>query len=133
MVEIQALTVPSTLSFPRRVSTGISDRRLELLLAVLQKHVRIPIDRLDVFVNVTGGLKIAETAVDLPVCLAIASSVKMKALGSMVAIGEVGLLGELKTVPNIDIRMKEAKKFGFKVVSAKDYQFLSQAVKEMVG
>lgn len=129
LVEIQALVVPSTLAYPRRVANGIAEKRLELLLAVLQKHVRIPIERMDVFVNVVGGLKVQEPAVDLSVCLAIISSFKSKALPSTVAVSEVGLLGELKHVVNLEKRIKEAHKLGFKtVVSAKDAKFLNSVV-----
>lgn len=116
LIEIQALTVPSKLAFPRRVSQGISDKRLELLLAVLKRHGTINVDNYDVFVNVVGGLKISETASDLAVCLAIASSIKGIALPKTVAIAEVGLLGETKTVINLEKRIKEAEKFGYKKI-----------------
>lgn len=131
LVEVQALTVPTTLSFPRRVASGIADRRLELLLAVLQKTCKIPLDRHDVFINVVGGLKISETASDLAVCLAIISSFQNKPLRGLIAISEVGLLGELKTVVNLDKRIKEAKKFGFKkILTVKDAAFVSDIVKK---
>ncbi|HRN96275.1 MAG TPA: DNA repair protein RadA [Candidatus Levybacteria bacterium] len=133
LVEIQALVVPSNLAYPRRVANGIAEKRLELLLAVLQKHVRVPIERMDIFVNVVGGLKIQETAVDLAVCLAIVSSFQGKALRSTVAVAEVGLLGEVKHVVNLEKRIKEAGKLGFKtVVSAKDGQFLNSIVKRSI-
>jgi DNA repair protein RadA/Sms len=129
LVEIQALTVPSTLAFPRRVSQGIDSRRLELLLAVLQRHGTIGVDKYDVFVNVVGGLKISETSSDLAACLAIASSIKGVALKSTVAVAEVGLLGETKTVLNLDKRVKEAKKFGYKnIVTFKNSPFLKSAL-----
>ncbi len=133
LVEIQALVVPSNLAYPRRVANGIAEKRLELLLAVLQKHARVPVDRMDIFVNVVGGLKIQEPAVDLAVCLAIASSHRGKSLKSTVAIAEVGLLGEIKHVVNLEKRIKEAQKFGFKrVVSAKDGQFLNSIVQKNI-
>lgn len=116
VLEIQALTVPTGLSFPRRTALGISDKKLEILLAILQKHARLPLDRLDVYVNVAGGMTIREPAVDLAVCLAIASSVKGKILKDTVACGEVGLLGEIKPVTNLEKRKKEAQKFGFKTL-----------------
>ncbi len=119
IVEIQALTVPTNLSFARRVSSGIVDKRLELLLAVMQKHLKLPLDRMDVFVNVVGGLKITETAVDLAVCMAVVSSFKNVPLRSAVAIGEVGLLAELKNVLNESVRIKEAKRLGFKNIISK--------------
>lgn len=133
LVEIQALVVPSSLAFARRISTGIPEKRLELLLAVLQKHVRLPLDKMDVFVNVVGGLKIQEPTSDLAVCLAIISSVKGKALPSTAAVAEVGLLGEVKNVVNLDKRVKEAKKFGFtNILSAKDARFLYDVVKKVL-
>lgn len=134
LVEIQALVVPSSLSFPRRISNGISEKRLELLLAVIQKHVKIPVERMDVFVNVVGGLKVQETAADLATCLAVISSYKNKALAPQtVAVAEVGLLGELKSVINLDKRLKEAKKFGYQAaISIKNAQLLSQIVAKVV-
>jgi DNA repair protein RadA/Sms len=129
IVEIQALVVSSNLSFPRRVASGISDKRLELLLAVIQKHLKIPIDRHDVFVNVVGGLKITETASDLAVCLAVLSSYKNKSTGGLVAIGEVGLLSEIKSVLNQSARVKEAKKLGYKKIATNGpFSFLSDII-----
>lgn len=129
LLEVQALTVSSNLPFARRVSNGISEKRLELLLAVLKRHARIDTDKYDVFVNVVGGMKISETASDLAVCLAIASSIKGIALRSTVAVGEVGLLGETKTVMSIEKRIAEAKKFGYKnIITTKTAAFISQAL-----
>lgn len=115
LVEIQALTINSNLPYPRRVASGISEKRLELLLAILQKHGRLPLDKFDVFVNVVGGFKITETAADLAVCMAIMSSYKAKPLAKIAAIGEVGLLGEVKKVTQIKKREQEAAKFKFKI------------------
>lgn len=130
LIEVQALTVSSKLAFPRRVAQGISDKRLELLLAVLNRHGTINVDNHDVFVNVVGGLKITETASDLAICLAIASSIKGIALPKTVAVAEVGLLGETKTVLNLDKRIKEAEKFGYKtIVTAKDTPYLKEALR----
>lgn len=129
LVEIQALVVSSNLSFPRRVINGLPDRRVELLLAVLQKHVKIPVDRMDVFVNIVGGIKVLENASDLAVCLAVISSFKNKSLHSFAAVSEVGLLGELRNVMNLDKRVIEAKKFGFKnVLTPKEYKSLNEVV-----
>ena len=114
LVEIQALAIKSKLSFPRRVATGISEKRLEMLLAVLQKHGRLSTYDYDIFVNVVGGLKIQETASDLAVIASITSSIKNIPLQKTVAVGEVGLLGEIKSVIQLDKRLKEAEKFGFK-------------------
>lgn len=117
LVEIQALVVHSNLAYARRVANGISEKRLELLLAILQKHARLPMDKYDVYVNVVGGFKISEPASDLAVCLAIVSSLKGKSLSKTAAIAEVGLLGEIKKVMSLEKRVKEAKKFGFKTVT----------------
>lgn len=129
--EIQALVVPSNLNFPRRVASGVSEKRLELLIAVVQKHLKLPLDRMDIFVNVVGGLKITETASDVAVIMAMISSFKNIPLGS-VAIGEVGLLGELKKVINESARIKEAKKLGFKkIVSQGNFRYLSDIMKAL--
>lgn len=130
LVEVQALTVPSSLAFPRRVAQGISDRRLELLLAVLQRHGTINIDKYDVFVNVVGGLRITETASDLAICLAIASSIKGVTLSQTVAIAEVGLLGETKGVISLEKRIKEAKKFGYKnIITFQETPYLKDSLR----
>ncbi len=133
LIEIQALAVLSKLPMPRRVASGVDGRRLELLLAVLQKHCNVPVGAMDVFVNVAGGLKVSDPACDLAICLAIYSSYKNVALGKMVALAEVGLLGELRPVPGLDKRIKEAKKLGFsRVVSAKSGKYLAQVIKSLV-
>ncbi len=117
LVEIQALTIHSNLPYPRRVANGISEKRLELLLAILQKHAKLPLEKYDIFVNVVGGFKISETASDLAVCLAIVSSFKGKSIAKTAAVAEVGLLGELKKVVSLKKREQEAKKFKFKLIT----------------
>jgi len=132
LVEIQALALKSNLSFPRRVATGISEKRLEMLLAVLQKHGRLNTYDYDIFVNVVGGLKIAETASDLAVITSIASSINNKPLTKTAAVGEVGLLGEVKSVIQLDRRILEANKFGFKnVFSVKNVSNILELVKNI--
>lgn len=129
LVELQALVITSRLPMPRRVASGVDAKRLELLLAVLQKHCRLPFDTMDVFVNVAGGLKIVDPAIDLGICLALLSSLKNIPLSRTVAIGEVGLLGELRMVPFLAKRTKQAKKLGFaKIISADQYTTLLQAI-----
>lgn len=129
LVEIQALLVYSKLPMPRRVAAGIDNKRLELLLAVLQKHARVPVEQMDVFVNVAGGLKISDPGCDLGICLAILSSIKNVNLSRVVGISEVGLLGELRTPPFLDKRIKEAKKLGFsKIMTPKDFKSISEVV-----
>jgi len=117
LVEIQALAVPSQLAMPRRVGNGIDYGRLQLLVAILQKRLNIPLGTFDVFVNVSGGLKIEEPAADLAVAMAILSSFKNKALDPATAVfGEVGLLGEVRRVAGEERRIKEAKRLGFTTV-----------------
>jgi len=133
LVEVQALCVPSSLAFPRRVVNGIPQNRVELLLAVLQKSVRLPVDKMDVFVNVVGGFKIQENAADLAVSLAISSSLRGRALPQVAAIAEVGLLGELRNVLLFDRRISEAKKFGYKkIVNFPDFKTVSDVVKSLL-
>jgi DNA repair protein RadA/Sms len=130
LVEVQALLVYSKLPMPRRVATGIDYKRLELLLAVLQKHTRLPVEQMDVFVNVAGGLKLNDPACDLGICLAIVSSLKNINLSKVVGIAEVGLLGELRTPPYLEKRIKEAKKLGLtKIITPKDYKSIEEVVK----
>lgn len=114
LVEIQALVVPSQLAVPRRVGSGIDLKRLQLLTAVLSKRLKLPLGSYDVYINVAGGLNIKEPAADLPICLAIVSSFKNKALNAkLAAFGEVGLLGEVRQVSFAAKRLAEAKKMGY--------------------
>jgi len=129
LVELQALTVFSKLPMPRRVVSGVDQRRVELLLAVLQKHCRLPLDTTDVFVNVAGGLRLSDPAIDLGICLAVYSSLKNLPLTKTVGIAEVGLLGELRMVNGLEKRKKEAEKLGFKnVITAKNYKTLKEVI-----
>jgi DNA repair protein RadA/Sms len=132
LVELQGLTVYSKLPMPRRVVAGLDQRRVELLLAVLQKHARLPLDTADVFVNVAGGLKLSDPGVDLAVCLAVFSSLKNIPLPQTVAIGEVGLLGELRNVPGSEKRVREAKKLGYKrVITAETHKTLKDVLESL--
>lgn len=128
LVEIQALVIRSKLPYPRRVANGISEKRVELLLAILQKHAHLPLDTYDVFVNVVGGFKITEPASDLAVCMSILSSFNGKSSEKTAAVAEVGLLGELKKVMSLDKRVKEAKKFGLKTVTYESAKTLSELI-----
>lgn len=117
LVEVQALAIPSQLAIPRRVGSGVDLRRLQLLVAVLSKRLKLPLGSYDIYINVAGGLKIQEPAADLAVCLAIISSFKNKALGQKTAaFGEVGLLGEVRKVSFAAKRLAEAKKLGYSQV-----------------
>lgn len=115
LVEVQALVDASPLSNPRRVAVGLEQNRLAMLLAVLHRHGGIGVSDQDVFVNVVGGIRLQETAADLPVLLAVLSSLRDRPLpDKTVAFGEVGLSGEIRPVPNGEERLKEAATHGFK-------------------
>ena len=133
--ESQALVTKSFLPMPRRTGSGIDNNRLQLLVAVLQSRMKLPLFDKDIFVNVTGGLRVIEPAADLAICLAIASSLNDAPISSKtVLIGEVGLLGELRPVRFLDKRTSEAKKLGFtKVISSENAKSLSEAVKLVLG
>lgn len=114
LVEIQALVDSAHAPNPRRLSVGLESNRLAMLLAVLHRHAGVATHDQDVFVNAVGGVKIAEPAADLPVLLAIMSSLKNRPLpAGLVAFGEVGLAGEIRPAPRGQERLKEAAKLGF--------------------
>lgn len=133
LVEIQSLVVPSQLAMPRRVVNGIEFNRLQVILAILTKRLSLPFGNFDVFVNVSGGLKLTEPAMDLPVALALISAFKNKPLPETLAsYGEVGLLGELRHVQGEDKREKEAKRLGYsQVLSSKQFPTLLQVYKNL--
>ena len=117
MVEVQSLVDESHLANPRRVSLGMEQNRLNMLLAVLHRHGGIGMFDQDVYVNVVGGVRITETAADLPVLMAILSSYRDRPLPHGLALfGEVGLAGEIRPVPSGQERLHEAAKHGFKRV-----------------
>lgn len=115
LIELQALTTPTVFGLPRRAANGIDYNRLTMLIAVLEKKTGLPLGSQDVYLNVVSGIKLVEPAVDLGTCLVVASSFKNYALPKdMVAIGEVGLTGEIRAVNMIEKRIKEVEKMGFK-------------------
>ena len=115
LVEVQALVDESHLANPRRVSVGLEQNRLTMLLAVLHRHGGIATYDQDVFVNVVGGIRLTETAADLSVLLSVLSSLRNKPLPmDLVVFGEVGLAGEIRPVQNGQDRLREAMKHGFK-------------------
>lgn len=115
LVEIQALVDDSHLGSPRRVAVGLEQNRLAMLLAVLHRHGGLHLGDQDVFVNVVGGVKVAETSSDLALLLAVVSSFRDQPLSQgLIAFGEVGLSGEIRPVPNGQERVREARKHGFK-------------------
>src|SRR5699024_566956 len=115
LIEIQALVDESFGGHPRRVTLGIEQNRLTMLLAVLHRHAGIAMSDQDVYVNAVGGVKVTETASDLAVIAAAYSSFKNKVLPSdLIVFGEIGLSGEVRPVPHGEERLKEAVKHGFK-------------------
>jgi DNA repair protein RadA/Sms len=137
LLEVQALVTPSAYGNPQRVATGFDYRRLSILLAVLEKRANMRLSSQNVFLNMAGGLRIDEPAVDLAVCCAIASSYGDKsAHKNTVVIGEVGLSGEVRSVGHIDKRIQEAIKLGFQRVIIPQNNLKSVKVKgeiEMIG
>ncbi|MGH2550387.1 MAG: DNA repair protein RadA [Thermomicrobiales bacterium] len=114
LVEVQALSSTTAFGLPRRSGNGLDANRLQLLVAVLQKRVGLPLQGQDIYANVVGGLKIAEPAADLPLTLAIASSFRDRAVDPrLVAIGELGLSGEVRSVNHLERRLIEARRLGF--------------------
>ena len=97
----------------------------------MQKHAKLPLDKFDIFVNVVGGFKITETAADLAVCMAINSSFSGKPLTKIAAIAEVGLLGEVKKVVNLEKRVREATKFGFKTITFSTAPTIKQIIERV--
>jgi DNA repair protein RadA/Sms len=115
LVEIQALTTPNSFTPPRRIANGVDFNRLLLIIAVLTKRAGLKLFNQDIIVNVTGGLRVNEPAVDLGIASAIASSFRdAKPISGLVALGEVGLNGELRGVSHVERRIAEAVRLGFK-------------------
>jgi DNA repair protein RadA/Sms len=114
LIEVQALASPSPLAMPRRVATGFDVNRVALLIAILEKRVGLHLHGEDVYLNVAGGIRVTEPAVDLGVATAIASSFRDRPLDpGTVIMGEVGLGGEVRAIPNLQARLREAEKLGF--------------------
>jgi DNA repair protein RadA/Sms len=115
LVELQGLATDTVFGVPRRAVNGVDLNRLHLLLAVLEKRAHIPLGKHDVFVNVAGGVRLTEPAADLAVALAIASTCRDRPVGrDLVAVGELGLSGEVRRVPQLERRLTEAHRLGFK-------------------
>ena len=115
LIELQALTSTSAFGMARRTANGIDYNRLTLLIAVLEKRAGLPLGNQDVYLNIVGGIRINEPALDLGIVLAVASSFKNLSIpNDTIAIGEVGLTGEVRSVNMIEKRIKEAEKLGFR-------------------
>ena len=135
LTEVQALTNPTNFGFPTRRSSGIDSNRLQLLTATLIKRAGLQIQNQDVFINIAGGLRVNEPSADLAICLAIASSTYDKIIPKdTIAVGEVGLLGEIREVPYISKRLEEAKRLGFKkFITPKDVRTLREAIQKSLN
>lgn len=128
LLEIQALVCRSALAMPRRTAAGMESNRVSLLLAVLEKRLNLHLSNSDVYVNIAGGIRISEPAVDLGVVLAVVSSCRDRAIDDKVlAFGEVGLSGEVRAVSQAAQRVQEAKKLGFTTV------ILPEVCREQIG
>jgi len=117
LVEVQALASPTSFGNPRRTVNGLDYNRLLITIAVLTRRVGLPLSEQDIFANVVGGLQIEEPAVDLAVAVALASSLRDRPLSADLAlVGEVGLSGEVRSVGQLEARLNEASRLGFKHV-----------------
>jgi DNA repair protein RadA/Sms len=115
VTEVQALVVPTGVAVPRRTAQGLDAGRLAILVAVLDRRARIGLGGCDVFAATAGGVRITEPAADLAVCLALASAARNRQVPSdLITIGEVGLGGEVRPVPQLPRRLAEAERLGFR-------------------
>jgi DNA repair protein RadA/Sms len=115
LVEVQALVAPGGYGAPRRTASGVDTNRLSLLVAVLGRRAGVGLGSHDVYANLAGGLELADPGLDLPLALALASSLRDRPVPhDLIAIGEVGLLGELRPVPGLERRLREAARLGFR-------------------
>lgn len=132
LVEIQALVCHSSFGIPRRQTTGTDFNRVNLLIAVLEKRLGLQMGNCDAYVNIAGGIRIQEPAVDLGIVMALVSSFKNKCIDDkMIAFGEVGLSGEVRGVSMVQARVQEAKKLGF--TSCVIPKVCMEAVKDITG
>lgn len=132
MLEVQSLVIASQLAMPRRVGRGIELSRIQVLSAILQKHCGLPLGSSDVFLSAAGGFKVTEPAVDLGLAVAMASSLVDRPLPpKTIFVGEVGLLGEVRSVNYLERRIKEAKRLGFTtVVSRQTHPTVKKVLQE---
>lgn len=135
LVEVQALVTETAFSTPSRRSTGLDLNRMALLLAVLEKRVGYKLHQCDVFISIAGGLRINEPAIDLGVLLSVASSMRNWIIDPETAIvGEVGLGGEIRSVPRIESRLKEAIQMGFRrcIVPKRNLKGISEELRQKI-
>ena len=115
LVEVQALVSPTSLGVPRRMTTGVDHNRVALIMAVLEKRLGLMLGNCDAYVNVVGGVRIDEPAVDLGIAMALASSFRERVIdGQTVVVGELGLTGEIRPVAAVEKRLHEAARLGFR-------------------
>jgi len=114
LVEVQTLVIPTYYPQPKRVSVGIDFTRVSIMIAILEKHLNTQLFKYDIFVNVTGGIKIEERSSDLPLIISIYSSINNIAVSNFISFGEVGLGGEIRAVSLMKKRVNESIKLGFK-------------------
>lgn len=135
IIEIQALTSVTNFGYPKRSTNGFDTNRLQMIIAVLQEHANLNLSNQDVYVNVVGGMNIEEPAADLAVALAIASAYRKKPLSSSaVAVGEIGLSGEIRNVTQIDKRLKEATKLGFTdIIAPAKFKNLAECIGKVLN
>jgi len=136
LLELQSLVCPSNFGAPRRTSLGVDHNRLSLMAAVMEKKVGMKFIDMDIFVNIVGGIKMEEPAVDLPMAVSLASSFLDRAVPpDMVIFGEVGLAGEVRGIGQPELRLKEASKMGFKkaLLPANNHKKLKAGGMELTG
>lgn len=133
LVEVQALVSTSPFGYPKRTSNGFDLNRLQILIAVLEKYAKLNLQNQDVFINIVGGIKLNEPAIDLAVLVAIASSFLKKPIAANCAIfGEAGLSGELRKVSHSEKRKKEAQKLGFtEILSSEQFKEISEVLTKL--
>ncbi|MBM3241344.1 DNA repair protein RadA [Candidatus Poribacteria bacterium] len=133
LLELQALVAPANLGVPRSMTTGVDRYRISMLLAVLEKRVGLQVQDSDVYVNITGGVKVTEPGIDLGIVIAIASNYRDLSVDSQtVIIGEVGLGGEVRAVSHVDKRIREAAKLGFKKAVFPEYNKKGLEINEKI-
>lgn len=130
LVEVQALTGPTPFGYPKRAASGYDINRLQLLLAVIQKHLGLNVAAHDVYINIVGGYRLNDPASDLAVIMAVISSLKKQPLPTnTVYIGEIGLGGELRNVSQLEKRVSESKKIGFEKIITPEIKDIASAAK----
>jgi DNA repair protein RadA/Sms len=132
LVEVEALVLPSKMAFPKRIAQGVDSKRFELLIAVLTRRCNIPLYEYDCFINIAGGIRAYEPSVDLAICMSLASSYFDKAISrNILAVGEVGLLGDIREVIGQEKIVKLGSKLGYKETT--HLSTISALIKKSLG